>query len=89
MRLIRTSMLVTVAACALGALAASSASAALPEIGRCVKVEGVKEGHTTKFDGKYSTTNAPGPAAPRKASSNGSPARAKKKRSKAPARWNR
>ena len=54
MRLIRTSMLVIVAACALGALAASSASAALPEIGRCVKVEGVKEGHTTKFDGKYS-----------------------------------
>ena len=54
MRLIRTSMLVIVATCALGALAASSASAALPEIGRCVKVEGVKEGHTTKFDGKYS-----------------------------------
>jgi hypothetical protein len=42
------------AVCALGGLVASSASAALPEIGRCVKLEGVKEGHTTKYNGKYS-----------------------------------
>jgi len=42
------------AACALGVLAASSASAAVPEIGRCAKLEGVKEGRITKFSGKYS-----------------------------------
>ena len=54
MRLIRTSMLMLAAACAVSALAAAGASAEVPEIGRCVKVEGVKEGHTTKFSGKYS-----------------------------------
>jgi hypothetical protein len=54
MRLIRTSMLVAVAACALVAVVASNASAALPEIGRCVKLEGIKEAHKTTFAGKYS-----------------------------------
>ena len=47
-------MLVAVAACAVMALDAAGASAALPEIGRCVKLEGIKEGHTTKYSGKYS-----------------------------------
>ena len=40
-------------ACGLCLLVASSASAALPEIGRCEKVEGVKEGHKKVFSGKY------------------------------------
>lgn len=53
MRLIRSSMLVAVAACALAAVVVSNASAALPEIGRCVKLEGLKEGHKTTFAGKY------------------------------------
>ena len=40
-------------ACGLCLLGASSASAALPEIGRCAKVESVKEGHKKVFTGKY------------------------------------
>jgi hypothetical protein len=40
-------------ACGLCLLVASSASAALPEIGRCAKVESVKEGHKKVFSGKY------------------------------------
>ncbi|HTQ68218.1 MAG TPA: hypothetical protein VMI13_05955 [Solirubrobacteraceae bacterium] len=47
-------MVAILAACALAALDAGVASAELPEIGRCVKVEGTKEGHRTKFNGKYS-----------------------------------
>ena len=89
MRLIRTSMLVIVAACALGALAASSASAALPEIGRCVKVEGVKEGHTTKFDGKYSDHKCTRASATSKGKFEWEPGAGTKRHSKAPARWNR
>jgi len=42
------------AACALGALAASASSAALPELGRCIKLEGTKEpGQKRVFTGKY------------------------------------
>ncbi len=55
MRLVRTSMLAAAAVCALAAIVASSASAALPEIGRCVRLEGVREAHKRPtFDGKYS-----------------------------------
>ena len=42
------------ALCAVAAFAASGAYAELPEIGRCVKLEGLKEGHKTKYSGKYS-----------------------------------
>ena len=53
MRLTKHVILCLVAACALGALFVSSASATLPEIGRCVKLEGVKEGHKTIYKGKF------------------------------------
>ncbi len=46
-------MLAVAALIAIAALDASGAYAALPEIGRCVKVEGLKEGHKTKYGGKY------------------------------------
>ena len=39
---------------AVAAFAATGAYAELPEIGRCVKLEGLKEGHKTKYSGKYS-----------------------------------
>ena len=42
-----------VALCGLGLVAVSNASAELPELGRCAKVEGVKEGHKTVYHGKY------------------------------------
>lgn len=42
------------ALCAVAGFAASGAYAELPEIGRCVKVEGIPEGHKTKYTGKYS-----------------------------------
>jgi hypothetical protein len=45
---------VVMGVCAIAALGASAASAVLPEIGRCVKLEGIKEGHGTKYSGKYS-----------------------------------
>jgi hypothetical protein len=45
------------AACALGALAASSASAALPELGRCLSVEKTLEGKKDSYHGVYSNRN--------------------------------
>jgi len=54
MRRTRYVILAAVAVCAVAALGASSASAALPEIGRCVKLEGTKEGRKTNYSGKYS-----------------------------------
>jgi hypothetical protein len=39
--------------CALGLVAAASAGAEVPELGRCAKVEGVKEGRKTVYHGKY------------------------------------
>jgi hypothetical protein len=39
----------------------ASASAALPEIGRCVKVEGVKEGKKTHYHGAYATSKCDKP----------------------------
>ena len=45
-------MLTLAALSAVGAFAASGAYAELPEIGRCVKLEGLKEGHKTKYSGK-------------------------------------
>ena len=39
---------------AVAALDASGAYAELPEIGRCVKLEGLKEGRKTNYSGKYS-----------------------------------
>lgn len=42
-----------VVVCGLCLIAASGASAALPELGRCAKVEGVKEGRKKVFHGKY------------------------------------
>ncbi len=42
-----------VVVCGLCLIAASGAGAALPELGRCGKVEGVKEGREKVFDGKY------------------------------------
>jgi hypothetical protein len=53
MRRTRFVMLAAMVVGGLAALDASAASAALPEIGRCVKLEGAKEGHTTKYGGKY------------------------------------
>lgn len=49
-------------ACAIAALGitaaeSASASAASPELGRCVKVEGVKEGKKTVYKGHYSSRN--------------------------------
>jgi len=41
------------AACALGAFTASAAPAAQPQIGRCIKLEGVKAGGKKVFSGKY------------------------------------
>ena len=35
---------------------AASASATLPEFGRCVKVEGVKEGKKTRYEGAYTSS---------------------------------
>jgi len=54
MRRTRYLLLAIVALCVWGALDASGAAAELPEIGRCVKLEGTKEGHKAKFSGKYS-----------------------------------
>jgi hypothetical protein len=47
---------------ALGALAAN-ASAALPEFGRCAKVEGTKEGKKTVYHGAYRSANCIEPSA--------------------------
>ncbi len=46
-----------VAVVSLGALTAASASAEIPELGRCVKVEGVQEGKRTVYHGKYGSKN--------------------------------
>ena len=46
-------MLSLAALSAAAAFAASGAYAELPEIGRCAKLEGLKEGHKTKYSGKY------------------------------------
>jgi hypothetical protein len=55
-RHIRTITLCLIAACAIGALAASSASAALPEWGKCVKVPVEVKGKL-KTKGKYANAN--------------------------------
>ena len=47
-------MLAAAALCAVAGFSASGAYAELPEIGRCVKLEGVPEGHKMKYSGKYS-----------------------------------
>lgn len=56
-------MLSLAAVSAAAAFAASGAYAELPEIGRCVKVEGLKEGHGTKYSGKYKNHNCTKPSA--------------------------
>lgn len=43
----------TLAVCLVGAVAASSASAALPELGRCLPVEKVAEGKKSSYHGLY------------------------------------
>lgn len=53
MRLIRLTGLCLVAVVMTGAVAAASASAVLPELGRCVKLTGVKEGGKTVYKGNY------------------------------------
>jgi hypothetical protein len=42
-----------IAACAVSAIAVSSASAALPELGRCLPVEKVQEGKKARYHGAY------------------------------------
>ncbi len=44
-------------ACALAGAGASSAAAALPELGRCVKTMGVVEGKRTHYSGAYTNKN--------------------------------
>ncbi len=44
---------VTFLCCLSLGISATTASAALPEVGRCVKVAGVKEGKKTHYDGAY------------------------------------
>ena len=55
MRRIRIVGACLVAACALGAATTATASAEPPEVGRCVPVEGVKEGKKTVYDGAYAS----------------------------------
>ena len=55
---IRLAGVLLVAVASLGALTAASASAEIPELGRCVKVEGVQEGKKTVYHGKYATRTA-------------------------------
>jgi hypothetical protein len=63
MRRLRRSGLCLVAMLALGAIGAGTASAAeyeltgLPELGRCVKVEGTKQGSKTVYSGLYKGKN--------------------------------
>jgi hypothetical protein len=54
---IRLAGVLLVAAVSLGAVTAGSASAEIPELGRCVKVEGVQEGKKTVYHGKYANKN--------------------------------
>jgi hypothetical protein len=54
MRDVKLPGLCLLAVCALSAVAVSSASAALPELGRCEPVEAVKEGKKTVHHGVYS-----------------------------------
>jgi hypothetical protein len=69
MRLIRTAGAVLIAALALGALASASASAALPELGRCVPAETPKTGAYSgakcltprEGNGNYNFVPGPGP----------------------------
>ena len=56
MRHVRMIAVCLAAACAIGALAATSASAALPEWGKCVKVP-VEVNGKAKYKGKYSNAN--------------------------------
>lgn len=51
---IRTLTLLVLAGCVAGAIAASAANAALPEIGRCAKVAPTVEGKKKKYKGKFS-----------------------------------
>jgi hypothetical protein len=51
------------AACAVSAIAVSSASAALPELGRCLPVEKVQEGKKASYHGAYKNATCTKPSA--------------------------
>ncbi len=55
MRRLTTVLLALAMLTAMSAIAAATASAELPEIGRCVLTEGVKEGKKTVYHAKYKT----------------------------------
>lgn len=57
MKRIGTAAACLLALCATGATAAATASAELPELGRCVAVKGVQQGKKTVYSGGYSTVS--------------------------------
>jgi uncharacterized protein YcfJ len=57
MKPIRTVAVCLLSACALSATAVATASAELPELGRCVAVEGVAQGKKTVYSGGYSSAS--------------------------------